>query len=411
MKVEYRRDIQNSYLVLIAENQDIEKSYDFRMLMENQIEGLLACERKLLNNDVLYYYDVTSQVSLEDRCKVKKVQGHEMLLLLNQLLGVLDELEEYLLSEQALCLLPQYIYIDEKEEKVKFCYVPGERWDFQKQIRELMEYLLPYLEHDNQESMMIGYGLYHYILREQFSIEGLHMQINTYHGTYQKVVSTVEQKEVLENTTTSAREDEIWTNSEKEDVELEEKKQGLLGYRFRGFCTFVGFSWILSGWFLWRNLVEGLWIWGIIGVLLITIGIFITIKYGKEKKENTIAKKSEIVYEIEQDEECTQILNLAPNRKVYVLKNENEVITLKDKTTYIIGRDENLSDIVLRSSVISRKHAQIHIDDNRCFLSDLHSRNGIRVNGMELTKGQEIELFGGEMLQFADVSYYFQQEN
>ena len=62
MKVEYRRDLQNSYLVLIAENQETDQSYDLRMIMENQIEGLLSCERKLLNNDILYYYDVTSQI-------------------------------------------------------------------------------------------------------------------------------------------------------------------------------------------------------------------------------------------------------------------------------------------------------------------------------------------------------------
>ena len=118
MKVEYRRDIQNSYLVLIAENQDAEKSYDFRMLMENQIEGLLTCERKLLNNDILYYYDVTSKVSLEDRCKVKKVQGHEILLLLNQLLGVLDKLEEYLLSSVVLVV---YTSVESKITKSGVC--------------------------------------------------------------------------------------------------------------------------------------------------------------------------------------------------------------------------------------------------------------------------------------------------
>jgi len=99
------------------------------------------------------------------------------------------------------------------------------------------------------------------------------------------------------------------------------------------------------------------------------------------------------------------------NKKIYVLKNENEEISLNDKTTYIIGRDENVADIVLRSSVVSRKHGQIRMENNSCFLRDLYSRNGIRVNGVELTYGQEIELFGGEMIQFADVSYYFQQEN
>jgi len=301
VKVEYRRDLQNSYLVLIAENQDADKLYDFRMIMENQIEGLLACERKLLNNDILYYYDVTSQISLEDRCKAKKIQGHEILLLLNRLLGVLDRLEEYLLSEQSLCLLPQYIYMDRNEEKIKFCYVPGEHWDFQNQIRELMEYLLPYLEHNNQESMVIGYGLYQYILREEFTVDGLHMQLNTYHGICQKVVSPVEntEKEMVENNITNSKENEIWQNIEADDREIQEKQDFVQGYRFYGVGTCIGCLWILSGWFLWRNFTELLLAWGIIGITFIVIWVFTAMKWGKKKTENVLVERSKITHEIE----------------------------------------------------------------------------------------------------------------
>ena len=61
--------------------------------------------------------------------------------------------------------------------------------------------------------------------------------------------------------------------------------------------------------------------------------------------------------------------------------------------------------------MISRKHGQIRLESNRCFLTDLYSKNGIRVNGVRVGEGEEIELFGGELIEFADISYYFQQEN
>ena len=63
------------------------------------------------------------------------------------------------------------------------------------------------------------------------------------------------------------------------------------------------------------------------------------------------------------------------------------------------------------STVISRKHGQIRLGNNSCFLTDLCSKNGIRVNGVRLGDGQEIELMGGELIQFADIGYYFQKEN
>lgn len=414
MKVEYRRDIQHSYLVLIAENQDMDKSYALRMITENQIDGLLSCERKLMNNDILYYYGVTGKSSLEDRCKVKKIQGQEVMFLLNRILGILEQLEEYLLSEKSLCLVPQYIYMDENMEQIHFCYVPGECWDFQIQLRELMEYVLPYLEHSNQESMMIGYGLYHYILREQFTVEGLHAQLNVYHGMKQKNISMVqvEKKEVIESDRMIPEKEYIWQDEWEDDTEIQKENIRKNEHWYHYFSALFILIWILAGWFLWRNFVTYLWLWGIIGILLVAVAIVICLKTKVWKRsEKQFSEEKPTKCDMEENREDTQILNIVSNGKQYVLRNESNTVVLKNKDTYIIGRDKKLADIVLQSTVVSRKHGQIRLENNRCFLSDLYSKNGICVNGVRIGEGKEIELFGGELIEFADVSYYFQEEN
>ncbi len=408
MKVEYRRDLQKSYLVLVTENKSVQENYDWRMITENQIEGLLSCERKLLNNDILYYYDVTLQCSLEDRCKVKKVQGQEILLLLNRILSVLDKLEEYLLSENALCILPQYIYMNNELEQINFCYVPGENWNFEAQLRELLEYLLPYLEHDNQESVMIGYGIYHYILREKFTIEGVYEQLNLYHRIHKEKILLDEQGEeqfVEEHIVKKEKNQilkDIWDQDEREQEN--DKKNS---YWLRDFVVLIGLLWALGSWFLWRNFRTFLWIWGIVGGGIAVSIMFIYFKWFHKKEEYMEIKENKT----EETESYTQVLNISSVEKSYILKNENNVIPLKDKECYIIGRDKNVSDIVLPSNAVSRRHAQIRLTTNSCFLKDLHSKNGIRVKGIELVRGEEVELFGGELIQFADISYYFQREN
>ncbi len=416
MKVEYRRDIQNSYLVLITENQDTDKSYDLRMITENQIEGLLPCERKLMNNDILYYYDVTARISLEERCKMKKIQGQEMVFLLKRLLGSLEKLEEYLLSEKSLCLIPQYIYMDDSMEQINFCYVPGENWDFQTQLRDLMEYFLPYLEHSNQESIMMGYGLYHYILRERFTVEGLYAQLNLYNGSNRETTSVVEVKEpeVRESNSEVSKKEEIWQDILDDEMEPPKKNGIQNDYWYHGLGTLVFLLWILSGWFLWRNFASFLWIWMISGVILTFIFIMLALKWVNIKSDNSLYEGGKIEHNTEHntkpEEVYTQVLNIMPNRKKYFLKNENDTIPLNKKDNYIIGRDEKLSDIILQSTVISRKHGQIRFENNSCFLGDLYSKNGIRVNGVRLREGEEIALFGGEFIEFADIGYYFQQE-
>ena len=413
MKVEYRNDLQKNYLVFVTEYPSMQMSYDLRMITENQIDGLLPCERKLLNNDVMYYYDVTSQSSLEERCKEKKIQGQEILLLLNKILGILDLLEEYLLSEKSLCILAQYIYIDDKMEHINFCYVPGENWDFQTQLRDLMEYLLPYLDHANQESMMIGYGMYHYILREKFTVEGVYTQLNLYRrinrghtfeteteqSSYCQEYEPQEERKVLEQ--------DIWSEDVSKDLEVQEEQEHKSWKS--GLIMMIGILWGLSGWFLWRNFRAFLWIWGLVGVGFVILCCLLYLK--KRKKKTEQVEVSEVLKPKEEIEAYTQVLNLVSTEKTYVLKNESHSISLKDREVYIIGRDKNASDITLASTTVSRKHAKIRLTKNGCFLADLNSKNGIRVNGMELAKGEEIELFGGEFIQFADVSYYFQREN
>lgn len=51
--------------------------------------------------------------------------------------------------------------------------------------------------------------------------------------------------------------------------------------------------------------------------------------------------------------------------------------------TYLIGRVEG-NDIILPSSKVSRQHARIFVRNNRCFVEDLGSSNGVIVDGQRI---------------------------
>lgn len=51
-------------------------------------------------------------------------------------------------------------------------------------------------------------------------------------------------------------------------------------------------------------------------------------------------------------------------------------------STYILGKDPNLCDIIFQDLSVSRQHARLIVDDdNQVFIEDLGSRNGVLVNG------------------------------
>ena len=83
MKMDYRRDLQHNYIT--------------RMMTENQVQGLLGCECRRMDQKKLYYYDITSKISLAEKSRLKKVKGSEVLLIIQGLLQVLVQLEEYLI--------------------------------------------------------------------------------------------------------------------------------------------------------------------------------------------------------------------------------------------------------------------------------------------------------------------------
>lgn len=110
MKMDYRRDLQHNYLV--AEDGEDTENYITRMMTENQVQGLLGCECRRMDQKKLYYYDITSKISLAEKCRYKKIKGSEVLLVVQGLLQVLVQLEEYLIPADRICLDWNYIYLD-----------------------------------------------------------------------------------------------------------------------------------------------------------------------------------------------------------------------------------------------------------------------------------------------------------
>ena len=109
MKMDYRRDLQHNYLV--AEDGEDTENYITRMMTENQVQGLLGCECRRMDQKKLYYYDITSKISLAEKCRYKKIKGSEVLLVVQGLLQVLVQLEEYLIPADRICLDWNYIYL------------------------------------------------------------------------------------------------------------------------------------------------------------------------------------------------------------------------------------------------------------------------------------------------------------
>lgn len=76
--------------------------------------------------------------------------------------------------------------------------------------------------------------------------------------------------------------------------------------------------------------------------------------------------------------------------KVISGPNSGAEFAMHKNSTYLIGKDPNICDIVFQDLSVSRQHARLIIDtDDNVFIEDLGSRNGVIVNG-ELISGKHL---------------------
>ena len=75
---------------------------------------------------------------------------------------------------------------------------------------------------------------------------------------------------------------------------------------------------------------------------------------------------------------------------------------------FLIGKQENLADFILKRDTISRLHARIDRKENAYWLTDLNSTNGTSVNGRVLEANESVELEPGDQVALADLRFSFQ---
>ena len=77
-----------------------------------------------------------------------------------------------------------------------------------------------------------------------------------------------------------------------------------------------------------------------------------------------------------------------------------------DEGTTTIGRHPD-SVVVLEFPSVSGHHATLELSESGCFLTDLKSSNGTRVNGVEI---EEAQLHDGDRIAFGDVQAVYSLE-
>lgn len=456
MRAEYKRDMNHNYLILYGEDEINTDSYQVRMLVGNVIPSLLKCRIQGMDGRFLVYFDITSKQALSVLYEEKKMGVEDLRLIFGGFVKAMEDAAEYLMNPGQFIISPEYIYTDIEKQEIYFCMMPGYEKDIKEQFQFLTEYILPKIDHQDQDAVILGYGVYKRAMEDSFHLEHIKEELYKTQGQQGTTTTKAEQMKTeseqrQESEDFNPEEEGFWENEEinQEFVRDGEKSKRLSLPQKTGVIVLAAIllcgiaATTLMGYLPY---LETGTILGIIIVLVACVMLFVYVSKIKKKpgalrqgREEERDKPKGITGKVptdqtDQSQNTIQSVVKSTNKPVVkssqlhadygetvvlsagavsgpaslVSKEPGELATIYiNEDLTVIGKLETACDVVISLPTVSRIHAKIKKKEDAYYLTDMNSRNGTAVNGRLLLPDEEYQLEPEDEVDFAQARYIF----
>lgn len=449
MDVSYRKDLRHNYLVISKIDNSNAEAYCVNMLQANSIDGIIKPESRNIDNQVQYYYDITSKQSVETIYIKNTIKLDKLKKLFVDLANLIEQAYEYLLNENDLIIKSDQIYIDLTTERANVAYLPGYNKDLEAQMITLIEYLMNKVEYNDKEAVLYIYNLYAACRDEGFSFNNLLSVIRESKpprgvNIIKDIKQEVPPKEHRENI-------QIPVMMEKISDESEAYYYPLRTYIYTGACI-LGATLVLIIVINMRiiytsigNRIDYGKLMALLLILIFIIGYLMKIIWNKNNRLTRIISKQEYI-----DPRVDYSHKLQADNKSEHIKKEYEYTTPKkrsettdvseDKTEstvllnadipscgcclepedmdtcnlisitdspFVIGKQKSNVDYFLDKEVVSRYHVKITQEEENHYITDLNSTNGTSLNDKPLSCYQRHKLTKDDKVSIAGINYIF----
>ena len=451
MKAEYKRDMNHNYLILYGEKDINTDSYQVRMLVGNIIPSLLKCRIQGVDGKFMMYFDITSKQAVSTLYEEKKLGIEDLRLIFGGFVKVMEEAAEYLINPAQLVLKPQYIFADYEKKELFFCLMPGYDKDIKEQFQLLTEYILPKIDHEDSEAVILGYGVYRRTMENSFHLEHIKEELYRKQNNKEEIKTETEKDSREMSVQETGEESLMQSSGMSENFWREEKTEKTDSHKLFGkkvavfvliLLALAGVTMAISGGYLPHqdiSVLLGIVLAGMGGIMLAVLIIrkakdvykqpqresrekpqlsekFVRppvneiLQEGSDDSIKTMMEKKSLHREREEDFGETVVLSAGvvsgPASLVSREPGELAPIYLQEELT-VIGKLENACDAVIDLPTVSRIHAKIRKREEEYYLSDMNSRNGTIVNGRLLLPEEEYRLQEEDEVDFAQARYIF----
>lgn len=471
MEVTYRKDLHHNYLVIAKPDNNDDEVYCVYMLQANSIEGIIRPEPRVIDNQVLYYYDITGKQALDTVYVKGRIEYEQLRRLFTKLADLIECSYEYLLSENDLVIAAEHIYIELTSSRIYIAYLPGHRQDIKNQLTALIEYLMNKVDYSDKDAVLYIYNLYAVCCNEGYSFNNLLSAIR------EEITDKATKREGKRGPGISIKMEHLQEDAiptDKEAVAHEEPKPKrqipvmmekvvqerekyyypIRTYIYTGACIIGAIMILVISlnmkliYTAIRNRIDYGKLFALLLILLIGTGYLMKRIWDKNNRLTKIISRQEYIDpriepmnkpQVESRPVRSEQINAAYEPDISYKKAEKAdkpeeradftVLLNADFSSYecylepekqdefsvinirefpfVIGKKKENVDFLLDREVVSRFHAKITKEDGSYFITDLNSTNGTTVNDIPLACYQRHKINENDRISIADISYSF----
>lgn len=158
--LEYVRNLNHNYLRFSCDIEKTDGFYQFKMITENKIVGLLESDIRTIDGQSFLYYNITSTQSLRNLFMKKEIEMEWLKDFLLTLKRLARELEAHLLDVKNIIYSPDCIFQDIETGNTFFTYYPNYEPEMNLNMGALAEFLIDKINHQDETLVKCSYELY-----------------------------------------------------------------------------------------------------------------------------------------------------------------------------------------------------------------------------------------------------------
>lgn len=442
MKIYHKKSDYHNYISFSLQEIGMMEQ---KMLLHNNIEGILSCDIKNIGDRIELDYEIDGKVDLHEFLENRMIGKKELLLFYQSFFQTISNMRSFLFPINRLFLSPKSIFINSVDGKFFFCCIPSYDQDIMVQVQNITELLLKYTDHKEQEAVFFIYGFYQMLQQSNVSIAMLEQYVKQNSDSNivksmtkesdsefkkQLDIKTIElncweeqmretETQVQELRDTIIREEKTMIYQEdksNQGVKKTNNKKKILIHSMTQIallilcflCIFITIrSWQSQN---RKNLIIGI---GMISILIVFMWdrerTFRKMKNTEQEQKSYKKIRNYDRSQLRGDKTVVLSQNIKSEKdRIPYLQDLTEKGGIEIyHTPLVIGTLQEAVDIVVQGKGISRIHASIECEAQQYYIRDLNSTNGTEWNGERLLPQIPRELQAGDIIMIGNHRYKF----